>query len=145
MKKYAEEKLKWKENARKRQKLEKMGNLEKGAAIILCSSIWKYYLNTGCMCKEICKWDKLNQNKSCSTTPVDKTCGKEALEKYAEKKQKLKNIWEKQKLENVRRKELLKNKTQKSDTESDTGLRSDMASGYDMGSSSGYEEEYGSG
>ena len=38
-----------------------------------------------------------------------------------------------------------KNKTQKSYTEPGMGLRSDMASEYDMGSSSGYEEEYGSG
>ena len=74
-----------------------MAKLEKDAAgrnqndesTLLCSSIWKYFLNTGCLCKEICKWDKLNQNKSCSTSPVDKTCGKEAREKYAERKLKI--------------------------------------------------------
>ena len=81
---------------------------------------------------------------------MDKNCGKEAREKYAEKKRNLKNMWEKQKLKNVRKKEIMKNMTkknkiQKSYTESGMGLRSDMASEYDMGSSSGYEEEYGSG
>ena len=123
-----------------------MAKLEKDAAgrnqndesTLLCSSKWKYFLNTGCLCKEICKWDKLNQNKSCSTSPVDKTCGKEAQEKNAEKKQNLKNMWEKQKLKNVRKKEIMKNMTKKN-------KRSDMASEYDMGSSSGYEEECGSG
>ena len=82
----------------------------------------------------------------------DESCGQNlwtgnSVKVCRKKSESDKYVGKKQKLENVRKEKSMmknnKNHLRKSDTKSDMGLRSDMASEYDTGSSSGYEERCG--